>query len=542
MKKILFATAAILALFCMLRFSEVHAAYNKPNWEFLPNGINYLDSNNFIHYEEGTLKTLYTYRYIKVKNNTDYTFYNYKNGNFEVTSLNVQQFNTMKESIVLNFYESDTYNKFHFNTGTDTSYIKISFDLTTNVNTLEDYWIADRYFILHEDIIDPNDYPVEELLYLGPRISYQELEHNQVSNIQTNVNDPITINEIQNSIVIIDDYDGDITNEMEIITDEYSENSNILGNYQIVFKATDTFDNTSTFTLNIEVYDDSNPIITGTNIYRTNQINPIDINTIKSAITANDNYDGNISDNLILVSDNYSQNFDKLGTYQIIYEVSDSSNNSSSYTVTVIVEDKVAPIIKGPAEFIIGNDETLTIEQISEQISASDDVDGVLTPFIIGEDYSKNYNKVGSYFIEYKVVDSAGNTDYHIVDIIINDKIPPIFFLNNSIINISLNANMMNVNQIIDVVKSHNNISDFDYEIISDTYSSNLGKSGTYYVVLDVNNENYQIKVNILDDDKIKEPSIDDSNINIFTKIWKSIINIGRNIGIFFRRTWESLF
>lgn len=63
--------------------------------------------------------------------------------------------------------------------------------------------------------------------------------------------------------------------------------------------------------------------------YYTTVDNPTHPDIIKNAIKVIDNYDGNITANLITTLDTYSDNMNKVGEYKLKYEISDSSNNKS---------------------------------------------------------------------------------------------------------------------------------------------------------------------------------------------------------------------
>jgi hypothetical protein len=65
--------------------------------------------------------------------------------------------------------------------------------------------------------------------------------------------------EIRAAITATDDYDGSL--ELELIYDDYTENHHLLGNYIIMYRATDSSNNFMNFQVNIHVTDDTPPEI-----------------------------------------------------------------------------------------------------------------------------------------------------------------------------------------------------------------------------------------------------------------------------------------
>ena len=108
---------------------------------------------------------------------------------------------------------------------------------------------------------------------------------------------------------------------------------NTLGTYQITYKLTSL--GIITKTRNITIVDTEKPTITLTG---NETINLYIGDTYEDeGVTIKDNYDKNINDNLII-----ENNLDtsKVGTYKIIYTISDSSKNINSIERTINVKEK----------------------------------------------------------------------------------------------------------------------------------------------------------------------------------------------------------
>lgn len=93
-----------------------------------------------------------------------------------------------------------------------------------------------------------------------------------------------------------------------------------------------------------------------------------------------------------------------IGTYTLTYGAEDSSNNTAFVQRTVIVEDKVPPVIN-----IIGN-QIIEINQFEDYVDAGaeaiDNYDGTVSVTTNG---SVDTSLVGQYEIEYQAQDSSGN-------------------------------------------------------------------------------------------------------------------------------------
>ncbi len=116
----------------------------------------------------------------------------------------------------------------------------------------------------------------------------------------------------------------------------------------------------------------------------------------EEGFTANDNYDGDLTDNV------KKEEIDN----EIIYTVSDSSGNIETAKRTVVKEDKTAPVIT-----LNGNETTyVTVgnEFNDPGVTAMDNCDENLTESVQKEG-SVDKNTLGTYTIKYTVTDKAGN-------------------------------------------------------------------------------------------------------------------------------------
>ena len=207
----------------------------------------------------------------------------------------------------------------------------------------------------------------------------------------------------------IDGRDGDITASMQITG---TVDLNVPGQYTLVYKAKDKAGNEATFERVITVVevDLAAPVISVLEGYRQNQfVNKGDTFDPKEGIKAVDNFDGDVTDKLVITG---SVDTSKLGNYELTYEVTDNNGNKATYkrTITVTEADNVAPTISLKE----GASEILEINYGEEynpagDVVASDNLDGDITEFIYvveGHD-TKRYNVQK---VKLAVADAHGNT------------------------------------------------------------------------------------------------------------------------------------
>jgi hypothetical protein len=121
--------------------------------------------------------------------------------------------------------------------------------------------------------------------------------------------------------------------------------------------------------------------------------------------TATDDVDGNITGSIVVGGDTINSNTTP-GTYQITYNVMDSSGNAATQvTRTVNVVDTTEPflaIVGGPLTLDCGS----TI--VDPGATANDDCEGSVT--VNADDTGVDLTTAGTYQITYTATDSAGNT------------------------------------------------------------------------------------------------------------------------------------
>jgi len=225
------------------------------------------------------------------------------------------------------------------------------------------------------------------------------------------MSNPLTINQIKNTLTITDNYDSSL-DKLLILKDDYSSNTSKDGTYEVSFSAKDNSGNESSpFIIRIKMIDDIAPTIQGETSYKVNVKSLLDTNTISNQLNPIDNVD--TRPQIQIIEDLYTNNYYKVGIYQVSFSCIDKNNNvSAPFIINIIVEDTDKPIFYVSQKFI-GVDSTnqIKIEDLIDLVSETNNINqSNITNISILEDYySSNYNKTGTYTIKikYEYTDSS---------------------------------------------------------------------------------------------------------------------------------------
>ena len=269
-----------------------------------------------------------------------------------------------------------------------------------------------------------------------------------------------------------DNYD---TNLSALIEVSGSVNENSLGTYNLLYDLDDSSGNSAaTVTRQVIVLDDLPPVIT---IVGDQIVNlAIGDSYVDDGATANDNYDGDLTTNIIATG---SVNTSTVGTYTVSYNVADSNGNQAvQVTRTVIVGT--------PPSIVLPGDNPMTIESGTNYVElgaiASDPEDGDLTSSIEVSG-SVNANVLGTYQVQYSVTDSEGNTTFlnRIIQVIDSTK-PIIELIGDSTVSVEVGGSFSDPG----ASASDTNDGDITSSIVV-SGSVDLNSTGTYALIYNVN-------------------------------------------------------
>jgi len=212
-----------------------------------------------------------------------------------------------------------------------------------------------------------------------------------------------------------------------IVIDASSVDTSIIGSYDVTYNVSDASGNNAIEVIRtVTIEDTTLPVITLVG----NAIETVEVNTsyTDAWATATDNYDGDISGNIIT---NNPVNTAILWSYTITYNIIDSSSNASTQvTRTVNVVDTTLPVIT-----LVGNP-TETVEVNTNYTdawaTASDNFDGNLTSDIVVIN-PVDTASLWSYTVSYNVTDTNTNIATEVIRTVnILDTTPPVINLTGS--------------------------------------------------------------------------------------------------------------
>jgi 2',3'-cyclic-nucleotide 2'-phosphodiesterase (5'-nucleotidase family) len=232
-------------------------------------------------------------------------------------------------------------------------------------------------------------------------------------------------------VTAIDNYDGDLT--QNIIVNSLDFDDWVLGTYQIIYTVTDSSSNTTTVTIDIEVIDQTPPVLLNTK----NFIIPVngDHPNYLEGLIAFDNYDGNLT--TLIIFDDSLVNLEQVGIYPVLISVSDYSGNTTTKSINVYVLDQTPPVIYGTQNHthLIGDEEP----NLLQGVTAIDYVDGDVSSDLVIEFGQLDFDIAGLYIITYVVTDFAGNRATHQVTVTVIDPNQPdtintlnVFYINDT--------------------------------------------------------------------------------------------------------------
>ncbi len=305
-------------------------------------------------------------------------------------------------------------------------------------------------------------------------------------NFVTNVDDAKPVSFFQSYLYAYDETDGDLTDQIYIITDNYTANKSVLGAHMVTFGVKDNSNNEATLDVYIRVVDITKPIITGNaSVASIGYKETWNISNYKATLQVSDNYDSLTHSDIVVKTDGYTANKNKLGTYTVVFAVKDNSNNEGTFSKQVKVIDNVKPNFSGPTTIATSNNTILTESDIRAQLTASDEIDGNITSRIelVTDNYTGKGNKVGSYTITYRVSDNAGNTAEHVVTITRSDKIPPVFWVEDGVSIKTTPTTPLNFEQIINILDATNQVTinaTTTFTTLFNDYAGNEDAPGVY--------------------------------------------------------------
>ncbi len=220
---------------------------------------------------------------------------------------------------------------------------------------------------------------------------------------------------VMSNVKATDPEDGDITSKIKVTSNNV--NTSIPGVYQVTYSVTDKENATVTKTIKVVVKENSKPTITADDI----EIKIGSTFNAMSNVKALDKEDGDITSKIKITSNNV--NTKVVGTYKVVYEVTDSNGGKTT-------KERIVSVVKDSEPVITASDKTISLNSNFNElsgISATDREDGDITKNIKVIENTVNTKVVGDYKVTYQVTDSYGNKvvktiNIKVAEIILEEK------------------------------------------------------------------------------------------------------------------------
>lgn len=294
-------------------------------------------------------------------------------------------------------------------------------------------------------------------------------------NVVVDISSPITLASLKADIKAYDEEDGDLTSKLVFDTN-YDELNLDIGQYYLNAYVVDSDNNESNISIKIHVVDVEAPKIDNS-IFTLSYAKEYSDDELFRLLGASDNYDNDIKYEII--ENTYKYNFSKIGSYAVVFRLTDSSNNYATYPITIKVVDDIAPVIvksdiSATTAKCLSKDEILKYVSINDLSKYSVDVDF--------DNYKNNYNKVGNYIITISATDVYTNKTSICLNINVISNTAPIVYYDNKI-RIYTDTTMTK-ESLIAFLKEATNVDMSFVSKVESSYFDTPDKEGDYTVTL----------------------------------------------------------
>ncbi|MDG0888782.1 hypothetical protein [Paracholeplasma manati] len=219
------------------------------------------------------------------------------------------------------------------------------------------------------------------------------------------------------AMVITDNADTNV--DRVIYTDNYTANKSVPGTYTVIVRATDDTGNTKDKTFTFIVVDDIAPVFNGPESIFKPQSSTMTVADIKARYTAFDEISGTVTSRITIYSDGYTGRGHLVGTYIVVFRVTDLAGNITDISVPITVSDDIPPVIYVADGYFIqvSSAYLLTIEGIRDILVATGrlEIVSATTYQVLVNEYEGNENTPGIYTISIRFSQTSGVTEVHSV-------------------------------------------------------------------------------------------------------------------------------
>lgn len=343
-----------------------------------------------------------------------------------------------------------------------------------------------------------------------------------------NVDKPYTLEQIKTiaNLKAIDPYFGDISDDIEIESETYTNNSSKVGTWEINYFVINGAGLRTDFKLLVPTKDLTGPLINGPANATHSYTDELTEQDILSKFTITDNTDSSP----VITLNNGGYAINKIGTFNMVITAVDKYNNKTTKSFTLIINDDQAPtyVDENPGTVQLSYTDSFTDAKLLLGLTATDFIDGDLTDFIkVVSNPLKA--KLGLYTVKYEVKDKAGNTGYFEKEFEVITTDHPEFFVGSNVINIE-DINKLTIEELINFVAQYENFDFVSFEVTQDEYTGTdaKGRYNLKAVLTNAEGETLEVArvINVFNrDDLSKNATLTfwEKTVRLLKKIWEGI-------------------
>lgn len=235
--------------------------------------------------------------------------------------------------------------------------------------------------------------------------------------VEVSYTDVFDYNAFKLSLNVNDNHSQLDSSDIEIMFNEYIGNETFLGTYTIRFWVQDESENGTVFVKQIKVIDDIAPVLDGPNTITSRITTILTIKDVTKHLEAWDVIDGNITNKIELIEDNYTGKGHKKGNYSLVYQVADNSGNTTTKTIIIQRVDNIPPkiFVTDGTSIRTTPDIPLTLEQIINILTAIGqlNIEATTNVYLGNENYFGNEDQVGVYSVTLTTQSATGVETEH---------------------------------------------------------------------------------------------------------------------------------
>ncbi len=318
---------------------------------------------------------------------------------------------------------------------------------------------------------------------IGAYYRYNTVYENKDLYFVTNIDSPLTENQILSSITVTDATEGNISGNARILNKNYNLDSNNkieAGTYDIKIVASDTAGNITIQNAYVKVCDITAPIISVTNKEVVYNEKFEDISSLYSVTDNSGSYE------ITSIDDQYSDTYNTVGNHTITITARDASDNISTNVININVIDKTAPKLTVKNVTATTSSPISSIDDLYQYVTCVDDIDSNPTVSITpkeGNNYFSDTTKTGSYEFNVTVTDAYDNTISDVLTLTINDSDYPEITADQYVISVTKGQELTK-DEIANLLLQSGQISSLNNISLTSTYFDSPNVEGDYDLIV----------------------------------------------------------